>query len=105
MEINRLGNQADRLAGAGGSDGEPARHARAERPPPRGAHDWAYDRTVGGDSVEISETPRLLARARQAADSAPAVGEEKVARLKQQIAAGTYRVPAELLARKLLGEI
>jgi len=54
------------------------------------------------DSVEISERARELARAQQAVEAAPDVRADKVAELKQQIEAGTYDVPAEALADKLL---
>jgi flagellar biosynthesis anti-sigma factor FlgM len=36
-------------------------------------------------------------------ESAPDVRAEKVARIKQQVESGTYSVPAEELAKKLLG--
>jgi negative regulator of flagellin synthesis FlgM len=105
MEINRLGNQADRLAGAGDIVGEQAPAARADRLRANTAQEAGYDRAVAADSVEISDAARLLARAQRAVEAAPDLREEKIARLKQQIADGTYRVPAELLARRLLGEI
>jgi len=54
------------------------------------------------DSVEISEQARELARAQQAVEAAPDVRADKVAELKKQIEEGTYNVPAEALADKLL---
>jgi flagellar biosynthesis anti-sigma factor FlgM len=36
-------------------------------------------------------------------EAAPDVRAEKVARIKQQVESGTYSVPAEELAKKLLG--
>jgi negative regulator of flagellin synthesis FlgM len=53
--------------------------------------------------VEISDRSRELARARQAVDAAPDVRADKVAEIRQRIEDGTYSVPPELLAQKLLG--
>lgn len=68
-----------------------------------GAGSKAAPGSVGqSDSVEISERARELARAQQAVEAAPDVRADKVAELKQRIADGTYEVPAEALADKLL---
>lgn len=56
------------------------------------------------DSVEVSERARELSRAQEAVESAPDIRADKVARLKQQIAEGSYSVPAEMVADKLLDE-
>jgi len=56
------------------------------------------------DSVEISERARELARAKQAVEAAADIRTDKVAALKKQIADGTYNVPAEALADKLLDD-
>lgn len=62
-------------------------------------------RGAAADSVEISEEARALARAQEAVRAAPEVRTEKVARIKRDIETGAYSVPAELLARKLLGDV
>lgn len=54
------------------------------------------------DTVEISARARELARAQKAVEAAPDVRADKVAELKKQIDEGTYDVPAEALAAKLL---
>jgi negative regulator of flagellin synthesis FlgM len=56
------------------------------------------------DTVEISAESRDLARAQEAVEAAPDVRADKVEQIKQSIADGTYSVPPEALARKLLGE-
>jgi negative regulator of flagellin synthesis FlgM len=56
------------------------------------------------DSVEISERASELARAKQVVEAAPEVRADKMAALKKQIADGTYDVPAEALADKLLDD-
>jgi len=62
----------------------------------------AAEPASSADSVEISERARELARAQQAVEASPDVREDKVAELKKQIEDGTYNVPAEALADKLL---
>ena len=57
-----------------------------------------------GDSVELSARARELQRARQAVEDAPDVRADRVAEIRQRLAAGTYDVSPEDLARKLLGE-
>ncbi len=56
------------------------------------------------DTVEISERARELARAQRAVEAAPDVRADKVAKLKKQIEDGTFNVPAEALADKILDE-
>jgi len=54
------------------------------------------------DSVELSDAARSLVAARRAVDAAPDVRTDKVEAIKKQIAAGTYEVSAQALARSLL---
>jgi negative regulator of flagellin synthesis FlgM len=97
---------------------------RIQQPPPRSAHldsvqDFGSVREVEGvkastegksapgntgqaDSVEISERALELARAQQAVEAAPDVRADKVSDLKQQIKDGTYSMPVEALADKIL---
>ena len=56
----------------------------------------------GVDSVTLSDSARTLAAARDAVKNAPDVRDQKVAEIKQQVADGTYSVPARVLARKML---
>ena len=60
-------------------------------------------RPSSSDSLEISDSSRELARARQAVDAAPDVRADRVAEIKKRIEDGTYSVSPDLLARKLLG--
>jgi negative regulator of flagellin synthesis FlgM len=57
-----------------------------------------------GDTLEVSARGRELAKAQQAVDAAPDVRTDKVAEIKKRIEDGTYQVPADVLARKLLGD-
>ncbi len=52
--------------------------------------------------VELSGRARELASARAAADAAPDVRADKVADARQRIAAGTYTVNGEQIARGIL---
>src|SRR5262245_10945729 len=54
------------------------------------------------DSVEISEASRELARALDSVAGAAETRADRVSELKQRIKDGTYTVPAELLAQRLL---
>jgi flagellar biosynthesis anti-sigma factor FlgM len=55
------------------------------------------------DTVEISERSRELARALEQAAAAAETRGERVAELREKVQNGTYSVPAELLAERLLG--
>ncbi len=61
----------------------------------------APDRT---DGVEISGRARALQAAAAALKGQPAIRAAKVARLKKQLADGTYDVPGEAIADKLLDQ-
>lgn len=54
------------------------------------------------DALSVSERGRLVARAALAVQSAASVRQERVAALKAAIAAGTYHVDAEAIARRLI---
>ncbi len=60
---------------------------------------------AGQDRVEMSETARLLAKARTTLGSTEDVNAERVALLKQQIESGDYTVQVGELARKLLARV
>ncbi len=81
--------------------GETAAARRAGRTPSEVARPSDADRSRG-DSLEISDSARQLAKARQAVDAAPEVRSEKVADIKKRIEDGTYSVSPKVLARKLL---
>jgi flagellar biosynthesis anti-sigma factor FlgM len=55
------------------------------------------------DGVELSPEARALARLFEAAQRMPDVREDRVAPLRSQIAAGTFTISLEDLARRLLG--
>jgi negative regulator of flagellin synthesis FlgM len=69
--------------------GGPAAPAAAAKPVPQ-------------DQASLSARARELSLARQAARQAPEVRAERVAALRQRIAAGAYHVPDSLLAQKLV---
>lgn len=54
------------------------------------------------DRAELSEQARVLAKARTALGEAPEVRNERIERLREQLLNGTYAVPYEELARRLL---
>jgi negative regulator of flagellin synthesis FlgM len=81
---------------------EQAAVQRADRQPKGGRAKEAE--APSGDTLEVSARGRELAKAQQAVDEAPDVRADKVAEIKQRIEDGTYQVPADVLARKLLGD-
>jgi negative regulator of flagellin synthesis FlgM len=56
------------------------------------------------DTVEISEQAQEMARAHGAVQDAPDVRADRVAEITRHIEDGTYSVPPEALAAKLLGD-
>ena len=54
------------------------------------------------DEVSLSSEARSLAAARDSVAAASDVREDKVSAIKQRVEDGTYSVPSNVLARKLL---
>ena len=103
MEISNIGFQPTRITGDDQvNEGESVSSAqRAGQTPER----VAAEQVSRADSVEISERARELAKAQDAVQAAPDVRSEKIQELKARIGAGTYHVPTEEIARKLLGDM
>lgn len=57
-----------------------------------------------GDRVELSDKARALLVASDAIGKLPKIREDKVEALKQSIKDGTYHVPGEKIAERILGE-
>ena len=57
------------------------------------------------DSVTLSDSARSLVGARDAVKNAPDVRDRLVTEFSQKISDGTYSVPANVLARKMLGGV
>ena len=58
----------------------------------------------GGDRVELSDKARALLVAADAIGKHPPIRADKVESLKQSIKDGTYHVPGEKIAERILGE-
>lgn len=54
------------------------------------------------DKIEFSQTAKSYQTAKAAVNSVPDVRQDKVARIKAQMAAGTYNVSLDAVANKLL---
>lgn len=103
MNLEGIGpTHLDRIGAASGGVSKQSAVRRTES---RSTDSLEASRGAAADSVEISDEARALARAQEAVRAAPEVRTEKVARIKRDIETGTYSVPAELLARKLLGDV
>ena len=59
---------------------------------------------AAGDSVSLSPQVRELQAAREAYDALPEIREEKVAAIRAQIEAGTYKVDSEKIAAKMMAD-
>jgi len=56
------------------------------------------------DSVNLSPQARQLQAAREALAAMPEIREEKVAAIRAQIEAGTYKIDSEQIAGKMIAE-
>ena len=101
MEIDRIGYGAyGPVAGVG--DTQAAATARSRRD--GGAAGSSGPGFVApSDTLEISDGVRELARAHEAVSAADEVRTERVAAIKQRVEDGSYYVPAELVAARMLG--
>jgi flagellar biosynthesis anti-sigma factor FlgM len=54
------------------------------------------------DRVEVTGSARLMAKARVALENTGAAENTRVETLRQQIQAGTYQIPVDELAKRLL---
>jgi negative regulator of flagellin synthesis FlgM len=61
-------------------------------------------RPAGADRVELSAKAKELQAAREAIGKMDEVDHEKVARIKAQLEAGTYKVDAHKIAGKMIEE-
>jgi flagellar biosynthesis anti-sigma factor FlgM len=57
------------------------------------------------DRLELSDKAKLLSKARTALDVTPEVNAQKVEGLKESIRQGTYQIPYEGLAQKMVGNV
>ncbi len=87
---NKQVQSRDQAPGVGKAGGEAASASGAEA------------RVAGTDRVELSGRSRDLSRAADAAATAPAVREQKVAQLKNQIETNQYEVDADKVAHKMI---
>ena len=60
------------------------------------------EETAKGDTVQLSDRSRLVARAQELASGAPEVREDKVNDLRDRISAGTYNVSGQTVASSML---
>jgi negative regulator of flagellin synthesis FlgM len=57
-----------------------------------------------GDRVELSDQARALHAAKEALSQLPEVRQDLVKDLRERVKAGTYAVPADKIAERMLGE-
>jgi len=59
---------------------------------------------MGKDHAEVTENARLLAKARMSLDSLENVENDRIEMLRREIESGSYQIPVEDLARRLLAK-
>ena len=69
------------------------------------ADQTARTHAAATDRAELSERARLMGKARTALQNTPDVNQDKVNSVKQRVDNGTYQVPADELARRLLHRV
>ena len=92
IDFNRLNNASAPVST--GSTGKPQAG--------RGEAAGSAQATGSGESVQLSSTAQQLQKASDQLKDQPVVDSEKVARLKQAIADGSYQVDSQKVAGKLL---
>ncbi|GBL52957.1 anti-sigma-28 factor, FlgM family [Pseudomonas citronellolis] len=97
IDFNRLNNASAPVST--GSTGKP----QAGRSEAAGSESAGSASAAGsGESVQLSSTAQQLQKASDQLKDQPVVDSEKVARLKQAIADGSYQVDSQKVAGKLL---
>ena len=94
MKIEPNGNEIQRT--------EQVRAVRATQATQAATSTQAAGSLRGPDQAEFSNRGVELAKARAALSTVPDVREDRVASLKSQVQAGTYQVPVDALANKLM---
>jgi flagellar biosynthesis anti-sigma factor FlgM len=98
MELNRIQQDLVRLYGG---RTQATRGPTGRQGPPSAGNDEAQG-TSRSDDVVLSDTAGAMRAAFGPVRSAPDVRETFVAELKSRVQAGNYRVPEDVLARRLL---
>jgi negative regulator of flagellin synthesis FlgM len=105
IDFNRL-NNAPSSANSGriGNTQSSARNEAVSgtQPPATQAADEQTSATKSGDSVQLSREAQQLQKASDKLRDIPTVDKERVAKLKQAIADGSYQVDSQRVASKLL---
>lgn len=60
--------------------------------------------SVGSDSLQLSEQAKKIHELIKDAKDLPEIREEKIARIKEEIANNTYNIPAHKVAAKMLAQ-
>jgi len=104
MRVNQPGNNPVQGNEASGTR-QGARGAHTQESKRADHHAAHSDRaTNDGAHAEISPRSKEFAHAKAVATSAPDVREEKIAELKRRISEGSYHVPSEAVADRLVDE-
>ncbi len=82
----------------------PIQNTAYVKPSAKAAQSKPAGHTAAADKVELSAKAKELQAAREAIAKMEDVDHEKVARIKAQLKAGTYKVDADKIAGKMIEE-
>ena len=82
----------------------PVQHTPYVKPTPKTEQAKAHAPVAKGDRVALSQSAKELQAAREAIAKMDDMDHEKVARIKAQIEAGTYKVDADKIAETMITE-
>ena len=102
MSINRINQELMRLYGNRAGQAREGGKADGAGPTSEATTDASRPGAARGDSVALSGRVRELRRVVDIVRNLPDIREERVAELRQQIQDGSYQVPEEGLASRLM---
>ncbi len=102
MRVNQNNNQAQNLESPSSANQAKRTDKAALAAKSRGSN--AAASPDGSSRTDISSKAKEMAQAKNIASQAPEIRDERVARLKQMIAEGKYKVDADAVAEKMVKE-
>jgi len=102
IDFNRPNSAAGPTGGRSGNVQNNSGPAAPQAPSAESARSVAGTHTAAGENVQLSPEAQRLQQAAEKLNDQPSVDQERVARLKQAIADGSYQVDSHRVATKLL---
>lgn len=102
IDFNRPNGSAPATTGGRATSVQSAERTTASQPTNEADKALNAATTPGGEPVKLSDEAQQLQQVSEKMRSMPEVDQERVAKLKQAIADGSYQVDSKRLASKLL---